>query len=85
MVGALKKWLGIDVLGRENFRLAKAMLALEKRLCELEDDFEVRIAFCESQLTAKTSSPKIVAKAHKRTFRQFAEAASQATEEETAE
>lgn len=46
-------------------------------------DHEARIAFCEGQLTAKTSSPKIVPKAHKVNFRQFAAAASEATEPET--
>lgn len=45
------------------------------------EDHEARIAFCEGQLTAKTSSPKIVAKAHKVNFRQFAEAASKASED----
>jgi hypothetical protein len=46
------------------------------------DDYEARITFLESQLTAKTSTAKIVPKAHKTTFRQFAEAASRASEPE---
>jgi hypothetical protein len=91
----LKAWLGVDKLKAENLRLAKAILALEKRIVEREvesgnqalvqDDHEVRIAFLENSLTAKASTAKIVPKAHKGTFRQFAEAASKATEEEIAE
>lgn len=50
------------------------------------EDHEARIAYLEKSLTAKPSEAKIVPKAHKRTFRQFAEAASRATEaQETAE
>jgi hypothetical protein len=99
MVGALKKWLGIDVLERENLRLAKAEKVAIARADEalsqcgiaiqtsadaraLYLDHEVRIAFCESQLTSKQSTAKIVPKAHKTTFRQFAEAASRASEPE---
>jgi predicted Ser/Thr protein kinase len=48
-------------------------------------DHEVRIEFLESQLTAKTSTAKIVPKAHKATFRQFAQAASQASEPQETE
>lgn len=87
MVGKVKKWLGIDVLEKENLRLAKALHIHSGRIDDLEklyaesNDHEARIAFCESRLTPKQSEAKIVPKAHKRTFRQFAEAASKATEE----
>lgn len=105
MVGTVKRWLGIDVLQdrvttveAENLRLARAILALEKRVALNEnaidaarkeslgnaaeiEDYEARIAFCESHLTQKPSEAKIVPKAHKTTYRQFAEAASKATEE----
>ena len=44
------------------------------------DDHEARIAFCESQLTAKPSSPKIVPKAAN--WKQFRTAAEKASETE---
>lgn len=49
---------------------------------EIEDQ-EARLAFLEKPLTPTATSPKIVPKAHKLTFRQFAEVASRATEENT--
>lgn len=88
MVGAVKRWLGIDVLERENLRLAKACKSLDSaKEKDSHDyrvifaDFEARIAFFESRLTPKPSEAKIVPRPHKTTFRQFAEAASKATEE----
>lgn len=87
----------IKVLETENLRLARAILALEQRLCRIDGihvelaqadvgvvnelrDHEARIAFCEGQLTAKTSSPKIVPKAHN--WKQFRSAAEKASENE---
>lgn len=93
MVGKVKRWirfwLYIDVLENENLRLARAIQAQAARLKTLEgrpeknEDHEARIVFLENNLTAKQSAAKIVPKAHKTTFRQFAEAASKATEQET--
>lgn len=82
----------ITKLKSENLRLAEAIKVHERRLKtadahfdefnKTDEDQEARIAFCESQLTAKTSTAKIVPKPQKRTFRQFAEAASKASETE---
>jgi len=109
MVGAIKRWLGIEALERENAILArvvkeqKELLAdtirramsedniireslngsvtmLRKEIPSL-DDHEARIAYLENRLTAKQSEAKIVPKTQKTTFRQFAEAASKASEE----
>ena len=92
MIRTVKKWLGINILEAENLRLAKALKVQIEAVRTAPDwagtveDHEVRIAWCESQLTAKTSTARIVAKPQKRTFRQFAEAASKASEtEETSE
>lgn len=92
MVGTLKrwlkKWLGLDVIEDENLRLARAILAMEKRLEEIEkltefyraewDDHEGRLVFLETKLTAKPSSPKIVPKAAN--WKQFRTAAEKASE-----
>ena len=80
MVVAIKRWLGIEALERENVILAKKLKALDA-MSQYHEDHEARIAYLENRLTAKQSEAKIVPKAHKTTFRQFAEAASKASEE----
>ena len=71
----------IATLKRENLSCAKAVVTQTRRLDETAEDYESRIAFLENSLTAKASEAKIIPKAHKTTFRQFAEAASKASEE----
>ncbi len=85
----------IATLKRENLSCAKAVVAQGNRIDEglstlraftskEWEDHEARIAFLENSLTAKTSQTKIVPKAHKTTFRQFAAAAEAASDPETA-
>jgi hypothetical protein len=88
--------MGISALERENVQLAKALIALGHKIdgipyCDPNridlalketEDHEARIAFLENRLTAKGSEAKIVPKAKPVTFRQFAAAASVATETE---
>lgn len=96
MVSAIVRWikdrLGISALERENVQLVRALLSQTNRLDDLvgqvfnlmkeSQDYAARIAFLENSLTAKATTAKIVPKPHKTTFRQFAEAASKASEEE---
>jgi hypothetical protein len=74
----------IAKLKRENYNLAAAVVKQGKRI-DLTEDHEVRITFMEKGLTSKTATAKIVPKAHKATFRQFAQAASQASESQETE
>lgn len=38
MVSAIKRWLGIDVLERENLTLAKALKAAHRRIAEVREE-----------------------------------------------
>ncbi len=65
MVGAIKRWLGIEALEGENLKLAKAYLALGKRVAAAEEDSRQNLAALaelEKRLTAKPEKPKIIAK-----------------------
>jgi hypothetical protein len=65
MVGAIKKWLGIEELERENLTLAKSLLAYRKRLDTVEEDVRQNVAAMaelENRLTAEAEKPKIIAK-----------------------
>jgi len=65
MVGSIKRWLGIEALENENLRLAKAYLAIGKRLATVEEDQRQNLAALaelEKHLTAEAEKPKIIAK-----------------------
>jgi hypothetical protein len=65
MVGTIKRWLGIKALENENLRLAKAYLAIGKRLATVEEDQRQNLAALaelEKRLTAEAEKPKIIAK-----------------------
>jgi hypothetical protein len=53
MVGAIKRWMGIKTLERENLILAKALQRLTDRVSALES---------AQQLTPQEENPKIIAK-----------------------
>jgi hypothetical protein len=62
MVGKVKKWLGIDVLEKENLTLAKAAQAQSVRISSIETDLKqafVEIADLKNGLTAEPEQPKI--------------------------
>ncbi len=82
MVGTIKRWLGIDVLERENVRLAQAVLAQRKRIDEIPslDDHEARIAYIEKDLTSEKEKPKIEPKPKARNWKTFRSQVEQATE-----
>lgn len=85
MVGALKRWLGIDVLERENLTLAKAVKALQERVIQCEGDCKSALEIvgdCQKLLTNKVPSRNIVPKPHKPSWRNFRVAMEKATEEE---
>lgn len=74
MVGAVKRWLGIDVLERENLKLARSMLSLREALKSKTDADETkelasRIASLEKGLTAKPEKPKIEPRPKRMTWR----------------
>jgi hypothetical protein len=72
MVSAIKRWLGIDVLERENLTLAKALKAAHRRIAEqntrvdtLDADMLRMMEIVrkhEVGLTAEAEKPKIIAK-----------------------
>lgn len=73
MVGALKKWLGIDALELENLILAKAIRAQQGRIESLEQkqkDTLTAFAELERRLTSEPAKPKIVPKPPKLNWRQ---------------
>lgn len=78
MVGTIKKWiqkwLDVDVLSAKVKILENAPESTSSK----NQYLEARIAFLESLPKPEKTAPK----PHKTTFRQFAAAASQATEEE---
>lgn len=62
MVGTVKKWLGIDLIERENLTLAKALKAHTDRLDKLEQDQKdnlAAIAEIEKRLTSAAAKLKI--------------------------
>lgn len=95
MVGTLKKWLGIDVLERENLTLAKALKSAHRRITELKDEIETlwasergadsRIGSLEKHLTSEPAKPKIVAKPQRTSWKQFRSVAEKATDPEREE
>jgi hypothetical protein len=94
MVGAVKRWLGIDVLERENLQLAKALKTLRTDtnehcddLKKLGEDVTVLMADREKRLTSEQPKPKIVAKPAVKAvnwgkFRDLAELATEPEREE---
>jgi hypothetical protein len=90
MVGTLKKWLGIDVLERENLTLAKALKAAHRRIGEIESaalkDREATVKLSgwveslEKDLTPEASAPKIVPKPKPVTWKHFRSAIEKASE-----
>ncbi len=65
MVGAIKRWLGIEALERENLTLAKALLTHGKRLDAVEEDQRQNLAAMEDlekRLTPEPEKSKIIAK-----------------------
>ncbi len=89
MVSAIKKWLGIDALERENLTLARAVAAHSRRIDILEGDAKETLALIEQyrkELTPEPAKPKIVATKPKpvnwKNFRTAAEKASESEREE---
>jgi hypothetical protein len=88
MVGALKKWLGIDVLERENLTLARSLQAHSKRIDEALEAGHIgqRMALdAQKELTSEPAKPKIVAKPQRTSWKQFRSAAEKATDPEREE
>lgn len=91
MVGTLKRWLKItelesscSQLERENLRLARAILAMDKRVDELEAKLAAQVA-PENKLTPEPAKPKIAPRPQVvkwKRFRSAAEAASEPKEQE---
>lgn len=61
MVGAIKRWLGIERLERENLKLARSLQSAHARIGQLEIKFG-RKALEIAELTSEPPAPKIVAK-----------------------
>ena len=90
MVGTIKRWLGIDVLERENLTLAKALKAAHRRIGEIEaatlKDREATtklsgwVESLEKDLTPEPAKPKIVAKPKPVTWKHFRSAIEKASE-----
>ena len=88
MVNTIKKWLGIDVLERENLTLAKAAVAHSKRIDEALEAAHVaqRMALDnQNSLTPEPAKPKIVAVPQRVNWKQFRTAAERASEPEREE
>ena len=65
MVSAIKKWLGIDALKRENLVLAKALKVHTDRLDVLEEDARQTLSIVletRKSLTPEPIEQKIIAK-----------------------
>ena len=69
MVGAIKRWLGIDALERENLTLAYALKEARRRIGELQSGMdrlrntqEALAEKLDERLTAEPEKPKIIAK-----------------------
>lgn len=94
MVGTIKRWLGIDVIERENLILAKAVRALQARVEQAESDAKQTLEVAldcktfvddhENRLTSIEGQPKMDAKPKTRTvpFRQFKSVAESLPEED---
>jgi hypothetical protein len=78
MVGTLKRWLGIDVLERENLILARAIKAHTERLDTIE-----RGAAEQKSLTPEPVRPKIEPKPKRMNWQQTRAMLERETEEET--
>jgi prophage DNA circulation protein len=99
MVGAVKRWLGIDVLERENLQLAKSLKSAHQRITELSskvtridnataDALNSASDMLErlNSLTSEPPKPKIVATAPKAvSWKSFRSAAERASEPEREE
>lgn len=75
-------------LNRADEAITRADIAIKMAndcLAKRDEDHEVRIAFLENSLTAKTSEAKIVPKATKPNWKTFRTAAEKATEQENPE
>ena len=84
MVSALKRWLGIESLERENLILEKAVKAQKERIEKLEQDQKdnlASIADLEKRLTSEPAKPKIVPKPPKLNWRQVQNAVAKANQE----
>jgi hypothetical protein len=77
MVGAIKRWLGIDTLENENLRLAKAILAQRERIDKLSEDLAITL---QKNLTTESAKPKIVPRPQRVNWRQAREALEKASE-----
>jgi hypothetical protein len=65
MVGAIKRFLGIDVLERENLRLARSSISAHARIGQLEvreGKTALEMREISKRLTAEAEKPKIIAK-----------------------
>lgn len=74
MVGAVKRWLGIDVLERENLKMARSILALREALksktdADVSESLAARVTSLEKSLTPEPAKAKIVAKPKRMTWR----------------
>ena len=88
MVSALKRWLGIESLERENLILEKAVKAQKERIERLEQDQKdnlASIADLEKRLTSEPAKPKIVPKPQRTSWKQFRSAAEKASDPEREE
>ena len=93
MVGTVKRWLGIDVLERENLIMAKAIKTLQTRCEIIESDAKHTLEVAldgqavykdhETRLQAIEGQPKVEVKTRARTvpFRQFKSVAESLPEE----
>jgi hypothetical protein len=85
MVSAIKKWLGIDKLERENLTLAKALLAETKQLDRIEESATKILNLVQAQeksLTLEPAKPKMVPKSKPVNWKNFKSAAEKEAQEE---
>ena len=83
MVGAVKRWLGIDALERENLTLAKSAKAQSIRISATESDLEQALSEIDGLkkgLTAEPAKGKIVPKPRHTTWKTFRSAAERAND-----
>jgi hypothetical protein len=91
MVGTIKKWLGIDVLERENRARADEILILTDRLKRIDNSVAEALASASdmlsrvNSLTPEPAKPKIVAVPQRVNWKQFRTAAERASEPEREE
>ena len=87
MVGTIKRWLGIDVLERENLTMARALNTFQidaKKTHDIALDCEAVYKDHETRLRSIESEPKAEPKPRARTvpFRQFKSVAESLPEED---